>query len=111
MRVHCELFRFAKYAGIGVLICLFSSNWYWSNRQRSAMIDGLVLSGEVKASYAKNKAYAKFQENYRFRIEAADRISQDQRRFKEEHPEWPGKVQWETKDLPATLASSNAGGS
>lgn len=111
MRVHDELYNAIFYGGLGILAVLCFSHWFWTERNREADIVGIVLSGEVTGAYRENKAYARFQENYRLRIQTLDKIAEDQRRFKELHPDWPGQIPGGSKGVSATLAGSDAGGS
>lgn len=79
-------------AGILTLFWQGSLHRSWREFARNERERGLVLDVEIRGQYAKAEAYERFVKEYRVKLEAVREIARKQRKFREEHPDWPGTL-------------------
>lgn len=96
------------YNSLGFCFVLSCALWTENGRATAFRESGLVLDAEIRGVYAKEEAFQRFISEYKARIEILRAISEQQKRFKEEHPDWPGTLPL-LKDLPNPVASATFG--
>lgn len=96
------------YVGVGVLAVLCGYLWYTKSDASRGRERDILLTAQIRGVYAKEEAYQRFIKDYRVRLEAVSKIAEQQKRFKEEHPDWPGTLP-AIKELQNPVADSTTG--